>query len=147
MLFKGAQIVTEGLTVPGVHPVAPALPVPLIATVCGEDESESLIERVPDRAPKTVGVNRTLIVQLPPAARLLPQLLLCVKSPLTVMEFIVRAFVELSVTDCVELEDPTTMLPKFIAEGVTATPDETLVTAIDCLKSNPVLSFACTVSR
>ena len=146
MLFKGAQIVTDGFTVPGVHPT-PAVPVPLSAIVCGEDESESLIERVPDRAPKTVGVNRTLIVQLPPAARLPPQLLLCVKSPLTVMEFIVRAFVELSVTDCVELEDPTTMLPKFIAEGVTATPDETLVTAIDCLKSNPVLSFACTVSR
>jgi hypothetical protein len=145
-LFTGAQIVTEGFTVPGVHPT-PEVPVPLSATVCGDDESESLKESVPDRAPKTVGVNCTLIVQLPPAARLLPQLLLCVKSPLTVMDVIVRAFVELRVTGCAELEEPTTMLPKLSDEGVTVTPDETPLTVTDCLKSNPVLSFACTVSR
>ena len=125
-MFTGAQIVTDGFTVPGVHPVAPEVPVPLIAIVCGEDESESLIERVPDRAPKTVGVNCTLMVQLPPAARLLPQLLLCVKSPLAAMEFMVRAFVELRVTECAELEDPTTMLPKLSDEGVTVTPDDDL---------------------
>ena len=56
-MFKGAQIVTDGFPLPGEHPVAPEVPVPVIAIVCGEDESESLIERVPDRAPKTVGVN------------------------------------------------------------------------------------------
>jgi len=145
-LFRGAQIVTEGFTVPGVHPT-PEVPVPLSATVCGDDESESLIVTEPDRAPATVGEKTTLIVQLPPAERPLPQLLLCVKSPLATMEFIVKAFVELSVTDCAAPEEPTTMLPKFNDEGVTVTPDETLVTEIDCLKSSPVLSFACTVSR
>ena len=58
-----------------------------------------------------------------------------------------RVLVTRAAEDCAELEDPTTMLPKLSDEGVTVTPDETLVTVTDCLKSNPVLSFACTVSR
>src|SRR5438046_1014349 len=37
--------------------------------------------KVPFRAPAMVGVNVTVIVQLPPAARLEPQLLVCAKSP------------------------------------------------------------------
>jgi hypothetical protein len=36
---------------------------------------------VPDLAPVTVGVNVTLIAQLAPAARLVPQLFVCEKSP------------------------------------------------------------------
>ena len=106
-----------------------------------------MIVTEPDRAPVTVGEKVTLMVQLPPADKLLPQLLLCVKSPLAVIEAIVRVLVEERVMVCAALFDPTLMLPKLSDEGVTVTPDETLVTEIDCLKSSPVLSFACTVSR
>ena len=74
-LFAGAQMVTEGFTGPGAHPT-PEAPVPLSAIVCGEVASESMIVTDPDRAPAAVGEKMTLIVQLAPAARPLPQVLL-----------------------------------------------------------------------
>ena len=54
-------------------------------------EAESVSVSVPVRVPPAVGVKVTLTVQLAPAARLLPQLLLCEKSPLVVMELNVTA--------------------------------------------------------
>jgi hypothetical protein len=58
-----------------------ALPVPLSRTVCGLVGSPSLMDNVAVRAPVTVGLNRTVIAQLLPAARLVPQVVVLVKSP------------------------------------------------------------------
>src|SRR5437868_14330879 len=66
-------------------------PVPVSDTFCGLLEAESVRVSVPVRVPPAVGVKVTLTVQLAPAARLLPQLLLCEKSPLVVMELNVTA--------------------------------------------------------
>ena len=55
-------------------------PVPLSETACGLVGSESAIEIVADLAPLAVGLNLTLIVQLPPAARVVPQVVVLVKS-------------------------------------------------------------------
>ena len=60
---------------------------PESVTVCGlPARASSEIERVPERAPKAVGVKVTLMVQLAPAASEAEQLLLCAKSPLALME-------------------------------------------------------------
>ena len=66
-------------------------PVPVSDTFCGLLEAESVSVSVPVRVPPAVGVKVTLTVQLAPAARLLPQLLLCEKSPFVVMELNVTA--------------------------------------------------------
>src|SRR4051812_26362322 len=61
---------------------APALaPVPLSATVWGLFAADSVIVKLPRRVPAAVGVNATLIVQLPLPANEAPQLLVCAKSP------------------------------------------------------------------
>src|SRR5216684_1509055 len=62
-----------------------APPVPVSDTVCGLPEALSVMVRVPVRVPVAVGVNVTLTVQLVLTARLVPQLLVCAKSPLAVM--------------------------------------------------------------
>src|SRR2546423_549832 len=82
-------MVTDGLTVETLHDDEP--PVPESDTVCGLLASESVSVSVPVRVPPAVGVKVTLTVQLAPAARLLPQLLLCEKSPLVAMELNVTA--------------------------------------------------------
>jgi hypothetical protein len=46
---------------------------------------------VPVRVPPAVGVKTTLMVQLPPPLTLLPQLLVCEKSPLVEILAIERA--------------------------------------------------------
>jgi hypothetical protein len=51
------------------------LPVPLKVTVCGLLLALSVIVNAPLTVPVAEGVNVTLIVQLPPAAMLAPQLL------------------------------------------------------------------------
>jgi hypothetical protein len=56
------------------------MPVPARLTVWGLPGALSLIVRVPLRAPTAVGVNVTLIVQVPLAATV-PQLLVWEKSP------------------------------------------------------------------
>ena len=66
-------------------------PVPVSDTFCGLLEAESVSVSVPVRVPPAVGVKVTLTVQLAPAARLPPQLLVCEKSPLVVMELNVTA--------------------------------------------------------
>jgi hypothetical protein len=65
----------------------------------------------PVRAPAAVGVKVTLIVQLAPTARVVPQLFVCAKSPLAVIELIVALVVPLfdSVVDCDAVVEPTTV--------------------------------------
>ena len=84
-------------------------PVPVSDTFCGLLEAESVRVSVPVRVPAPVGVKVTLMVQLTPAAKLLPQLLVCEKSPLAVMELNVTApAVSLvAVTVCAALLVPT----------------------------------------
>ena len=57
-----------------------AVPVPDRLTACGLPLALSAMLTDPARLPLAEGVNVTLIVQLPPAATELPQLLLCAKS-------------------------------------------------------------------
>src|SRR5262249_13108592 len=63
----------------------------------------------PVRLPPAEGVKVTLIVQFAPAARLNPQVFVCVKSPLAVMALIVSGPLPefVSFTCCVALEAPT----------------------------------------
>jgi len=69
--------------------------VPDSVTCCGLPVALSAIDSVPLREPVAVGVNVTLIVQLDPAARLVPQVFVCAKSPVTVTPVIVRLAVPL----------------------------------------------------
>ena len=84
-------------------------PVPVSDTFCGLLEAESVSVSVPVRVPAPVGVKVTLMVQLTPAARLLPQLLLWEKSPLAVMELMLMelAVSLVAVTVCGALLVPT----------------------------------------
>jgi hypothetical protein len=50
-------------------------PVPVKLTVCGLPLALSAIVTAPVRVPTVLGVNVTLIVQVPPAPKLVPQLL------------------------------------------------------------------------
>jgi hypothetical protein len=63
---------------------AGAVPVPARAAVWGLFGALSVMVRVPDLAPEAAGVNVTLIEQLAPAAKLVPQVFVCEKSPLLV---------------------------------------------------------------
>ena len=66
-------------------------PVPLRAMDCGEPAALSAMETVPVRFPVAVGEKVTEIVQLPAGATLVPQVLVCVKSPKAAIELIARA--------------------------------------------------------
>ena len=59
-------------------------PEPVRLVVWGLPEALSVTVRVAVRVPVAVGLNVTLIVQLDAAATLVPQVLVCVKSPLLV---------------------------------------------------------------
>ena len=91
-----------------------APPVPVSDTVCGLPEALSVMVRVPVRVPVAVGVNVTLTVQLVLTARLVPQLLLCAKSPLAVMLAMFAAAVPVfdTVTGCDALLLPSTCAAK-----------------------------------
>lgn len=56
------------------------VPLPLSAAVCGEPAALSLMLREADRVPEACGVNFTEIVQLPPAATLIPHVFVWLKS-------------------------------------------------------------------
>lgn len=61
---------------------APATPVPLNVTVrFGFRGSLLLMTKLAERAPTAVGLNRTLMLQLAPAAKVAPQLVVLEKSP------------------------------------------------------------------
>jgi hypothetical protein len=66
-------------------------PVPANAIVWGLLAAPSVTVTVPYRLPTAVGLNVTLIVQLAPAPRLAPQVLLSAKSPVAVRLVIATA--------------------------------------------------------
>jgi hypothetical protein len=68
--FTGWEANVRLLGVTVTVPVAGPAPVPVKATVCGLPVTLSATFRVAVRVPTAVGVNRTLIVQLAPIARL-----------------------------------------------------------------------------
>jgi hypothetical protein len=53
------------------------VPLPVSGTVCGLPGALSVTESVPLSAPEIVGVKVTVMVQLAPAFRLVPQVLVC----------------------------------------------------------------------
>jgi hypothetical protein len=78
------------------------IPTPERLTVCGlPPKASSAMVTIPVRLPVAVGLNVTLIEQLAPPARVVPQLLVCEKSPLEEIPEIlsVASPVLLSVTD------------------------------------------------
>ena len=91
-----------------------ATPIPLSVTLCGLLMALSAIVSVPLADPASTGANTILIVQELPAAKLLPQLLVWVKLPLTVTSDIAADVVPefVKVTVCAPLEDCTSSLPK-----------------------------------
>jgi len=82
-----------------------AVPVPERVTVCGLLLALSETVIAPDRSPVVVGVNVMLIVQFPPAATEVPQVLLCAYCVLAAMLVILSAAVPVfvSVTLCAAL--------------------------------------------
>lgn len=76
---------------------AGAVPVPLKATVCGEPEALSAMERVAVKLAAEAGVKVREIEQLDPAATEAPHVLVCAKSvglaPVMVMPLMLRAAV------------------------------------------------------
>jgi hypothetical protein len=102
--------------------------VPVSGTVCVLPPPSSLMDTEAVLVPTAVGVNVTLIVQLPPAATVVPQVFVCAKSPasppvmLTPLIVIVadgRVFV--SVTVCPALVVPTAWSAKVRLAGVSCT--------------------------
>src|SRR5581483_12173942 len=67
------------------------VPLPCKVTVCDPPAALSLSTSDAVRVPVAVGANFTANVQLPFAATVLPQVLVCVKSPVTEMELMLRA--------------------------------------------------------
>ena len=80
-----------------------SVPNPERETICGLSVALSTMTSVPARLPGAVGVNVTVIVQLPPPGTLLPQVLLARKSPLALIPDIASVPLPLvvSVTDWV----------------------------------------------
>lgn len=102
------------------------LPVPLRVITRGLPLPLSLIVIEPVRAPTAVGVKVTLMVQLLLAATLVPQVLVCAKSPVaTVLEMVsVVAPPLVSVTVCGGLVVPTVWLSKIRMALERDTPEE-----------------------
>ena len=94
-------------------PIEKSVAAPVSATECGLPAALSVIVAAPVRLPAAVGLNVTLIEQLPPAATLEPQLSVLLKSPLfappstrlLILNTPLPLFV--SVTACELLVDPT----------------------------------------
>src|SRR5258708_4352592 len=71
------------------------VPEPARPTVCGLLPALSVRVKVPVRVPTAVGVKLILNVQVTPGGTLVPQLLVCAKSPLTATALMLRAAVPL----------------------------------------------------
>ena len=63
-----------------------AVPVPVRVTACGLLGALSLTDITPESGPWPVGLKLTLIVQEAPLGNDVPQLFVCVKSPLMLTE-------------------------------------------------------------
>jgi hypothetical protein len=66
--------------------IAKSTPEPLNATICGPPAALSDMTTVPARLPLAEGIKVTLMLQLAPAFKEAPQLFLCAKSPVAVMD-------------------------------------------------------------
>src|SRR5205823_75698 len=82
----------------GANPTPGAVPFPLRENICGLPPALSVSDSVPVRAPEAVGVKVTLMVQVPPAAKVaglvgqaLAPVLVAAKSPEGANELIVKA--------------------------------------------------------
>src|SRR5437588_152731 len=89
----------------GANPTPGPVPFPLSATVCGLPAALSPSDSVPVRAPKAVGVKVTLMVQFPPAAKVvgrggqaLAPVIVAAKMPDAANELIVKAAVPVFVS-------------------------------------------------
>lgn len=106
--------------------MARAVPAPDSGTVCGLFEALSVIVMFPASAPSAFGANVTEMMQVFPAASVLPQgfvLVFRAKSPLGAMlpMFSVPLPVFLSVTFFAALVTPSMTLPNFRDAGVRVT--------------------------
>jgi hypothetical protein len=104
----------------GEREIEKSAPVPESAAVCGLPAALSVTLRVPVREPAAVGLKATLMLQLAPAATLVPQLFVAAKSPLAAMPEIVKAEppVFARVIVCDVLVVPTVWLAKLKLVGV-----------------------------
>src|SRR5437899_310696 len=80
-----------------------AAPVPVRLTDCGLPAALSVMVIAPVRVPVAVGVKVTLMAQLAPAATDVPQVLVCMKSPLATMLVTLSATVPVLVSVTVAL--------------------------------------------
>src|SRR5436853_284201 len=105
----------------GANPTPGAVPFPLRENICGLPPASSASDSVPVRAPEAVGVKVTLMVQVPPAAKVaglvgqaLAPVLVAAKSPEGANELIVKAAapVFVSVTVIGALVVASSWLPK-----------------------------------
>jgi hypothetical protein len=95
------------------------MPVPVREVVCGLPRLLKVTVTLPARFPVAVGVNVTLIVHIPVATTVVPQLLVCVKSPLATMlvMLIAAPVLLLAVIIRAVLLDPRPSVPKESIEG------------------------------
>src|SRR5437588_529311 len=135
-LFRSGVLVVVSSWLPkprlvGVNPTPGPVPFPLSATVCGLPAALSPSDSVPVRAPKAVGVKVTLMVQFPPAAKVvglvgqaLAPVLVAAKSPEAANELIVKAAapVFVSVTVIGALVVASNLHPALTLVGVNPTP-------------------------
>jgi len=94
---RSVEFPATTLTVDGVTAKPKSEPEPPKETTCGLVGPLSVMVKVPVRVPSTVGVNKTLIVQAAPAARLCGQVFVWEKSPVITMLVMVKAAVPLFV--------------------------------------------------
>ena len=115
-------------------------PVPVSAMLCGDPEALSVIEMAAVSDPPAVGSKSPVIVQVPPAATLVPHVFVNANevafAPVTPMLVIDNATppVLVSVTDCVAVAVPTGDEPneRLVADRVTAGPTPVPLNAIVC---------------
>lgn len=114
VLFPATTVAEVGLKVK-----PKSAPAPVSVTDCGLLAALSVTVKLPGRVPNAEGVNTTLIVQEAPAARLVPQLLVWVKSPLAAMLVMLMLAVPefVSVTGWEALLDPRAWPEKVSVEG------------------------------
>src|SRR5207302_1103561 len=115
----------------GANPTAGAVPFPLRDNICGLARASSVGDSVPVRAPDAVRVEVTLMVQVPPAAKVagrvgqaLAPVLVAAKSLEAANELIVKAAapVFVSVTVIGALVVASSWLPKSRLVGANPTP-------------------------
>jgi hypothetical protein len=139
-------VVLAKVRVAGVRLTAGAVPVPVRDAVCGEPLALSATLTVAFSDPAAAGLKVTVMLQLAPAATLVPQVLVCENDvgfvPVMLMPcpvpFNVRAAfpVFLSAMAWVAAEDPTAVLANVRVAGVRLTAGaEAVAAATDCPKT------------